>query len=139
MRNKILPLLMRNKILPLKIPNIFILIYYDPFFRVKCEAMRFSVSTRGHVTVKTLCKFGKVLVPKSALVEQSATVSWFSINFTHLYVIFVIFEWVCDSKTEISLHLCLYFSQFWLISNYKVTLLLDKRLFTKVMFLFFSI
>ncbi len=101
--------------------------------------MRFSVSTRGHVTVKTLCKFGKVLVPKSALVEQSATVSWFSINFTHLYVIFVIFEWVCDSKTEISLHLCLYFSQFWLISNYKVTLLLDKRLFTKVMFLFFSI
>ena len=114
MRNKILPLLMRNKILPLKIPNIFILIYYDPFFRVKCEAMRFSVSTRGHVTVKTLCKFGEVLVPKSALVEESATVSWFSINFTHFNVIFVIFEWVCDSK------LALMFIFFAVLVNFKL-------------------
>lgn len=43
-------------------------------FRVKCEAMRFSVSTRGRVTVKTLCSFDKVVVPKDAFVEESAMV-----------------------------------------------------------------
>jgi hypothetical protein len=45
------------------------------FFRIKCEAMRFSVSARGHVTVKTLCEFNEIVVPKDALVEESATVS----------------------------------------------------------------
>jgi hypothetical protein len=56
--------------------------------------MRFSVSARGHITVKTLCEFNEIVVPKDALVEESATVSNCLVKFLccFLHYYFILFS-----------------------------------------------
>jgi hypothetical protein len=53
--------------------------------------MRFSVSARGHVTVKTLCEFNEIVVPKDALVEESATVCDYMDKFLQIFLMNLLF------------------------------------------------